>query len=424
MAGRVDFRAPAAQNFKMIKLIIFAAWLTACTQAPVLVSADSPTFDKRPALIVIPGYYGTALRDTTSQRRVFITVSELLFGSQPISLFQTELRTPAGPVLEPDGVLKYVAILPPFYSLDVYGELLDRLSEDKTKQIIPFAYDWRQDLPGTAAKLARLVDNLKSAGVSHIDLVAHSMGGLVSMYYLGYGAQELDSAVLDWRGASKIDRVVFFGTPFRGVFSTFRNMSRGAVLSGNHTLFPFETVASYPATFQLTKYEGAHLTAKGGETLPLALDNPEYWQTQEVGLFKNLNQTPEVREKRKQFMFTQIRRAALFSEKIRLDAGGLPPPPAKLKVMNVVGEGSLVVDSAFPREGDEHDHYIFDVDEPAKFKLNPALLFTGGDGTVTLPSAQLPAPLVPGAKVLHSKFRHETLFNDPAAIKDYQEFLR
>lgn len=65
---------------------------------------------------------------------------------------------------------------------------------------------WSSPIPVQAARLAERVAELKAAtGAAQVDLVGHSMGGLICAWYL----QELG-------GAAHVRRLVTLGTPWRG----------------------------------------------------------------------------------------------------------------------------------------------------------------------------------------------------------------
>jgi len=75
---------------------------------------------------------------------------------------------------------------------------------------------WSSPIPTFAERLGRSVDLLiESSGADKVDIVAHSMGGVVAAWYLS----QLD-------GKSKVRRLVTIGTPWKGtrahVFATRR----------------------------------------------------------------------------------------------------------------------------------------------------------------------------------------------------------
>jgi pimeloyl-ACP methyl ester carboxylesterase len=107
-----------------------------------------------------------------------------------------------------------------------------------------FAYDWRRDLQWNAAKLHkfvlekrkymqeqyRLCYGIKDYDVQ-FDLIGHSMGGLVSRYYLRFGTADLPpegkKAKITWAGSNYVDRVIILGTPNAGYLDTILEMQRG-----------------------------------------------------------------------------------------------------------------------------------------------------------------------------------------------------
>lgn len=98
-----------------------------------------------------------------------------------------------------------------------YQKLVDDLgkcgfredSNPKTLYVCP--YDWRKDNALAAQKLADLLEHaVTQNGATEISLIGHSMGGLVSRYYL-------ESGEFDGRpGFSSIRRLLTLGTPHRG----------------------------------------------------------------------------------------------------------------------------------------------------------------------------------------------------------------
>lgn len=80
-----------------------------------------------------------------------------------------------------------------------YRALLDRLAESRGREnVYFFGYDWRLDNEETAVDLRRFIVGVqRDRGVSRVDIVAHSMGGLVLSGYLArYGAGAVRHVVL------------------------------------------------------------------------------------------------------------------------------------------------------------------------------------------------------------------------------------
>ncbi len=173
-----------------------------------------------------------------------------------------------------------------------------------TNDLFSFAYDWRRDLPETAAKLHEFLTIRRAAlqkeyerlyGVVDydvkFDLVAHSMGGLVARYFLMYGKQDLPAdgqalPELDWSGSKLVDKVLVVGTPNDGYLDTLREMVEGLVLTPGAPRLPAGVIATFPSYYQmLPGLSGGYAFYEGsdeGETLDLF--DPDLWIRHRWGL--------------------------------------------------------------------------------------------------------------------------------------------
>ena len=255
----------------------------------VYLPAQMPTSAgvERNPVVVIPGFGGSELRD--AEGRVVwgarFTDDALSYG-RPEGLRALALRIPeefsslsseeaiarlyhleddavvSGPVLfYRTEVLKEVEV--PVYAGLLVGlatagyrleppETADHLGVPRNPHGPPcfvFPYDWRSDLAGTAAELERFLDEVEdqvaaeraSRGVFEpvrFDLVAHSMAGLMTRYFLRYGAHDVlvdatkgaaQYAVppVTWEGARRVDRAVLVSPPNRGTAKALRNLANG-----------------------------------------------------------------------------------------------------------------------------------------------------------------------------------------------------
>lgn len=84
---------------------------------------------------------------------------------------------------------------------DAYKALIDDLCETYDREIYFFSYDWRNSNISSAEKLNDFIKTLKA---DKVDLICHSMGGLVgSCYVSAYGTE-------------RIDKIITCGTPYEG----------------------------------------------------------------------------------------------------------------------------------------------------------------------------------------------------------------
>jgi len=120
-----------------------------------------------------------------------------------------------------DGYTKTVRLITDNFNVtpgDIYND-----PDDRAANFYQFPYDWRRDNRANARILKRLIDKrLKcwreksGAADAKVILMAHSMGGLVSRYYL--------EVLEGWRDS----RALFtFGTPYRGSLKAVNFLANG-----------------------------------------------------------------------------------------------------------------------------------------------------------------------------------------------------
>lgn len=165
------------------------------TQVPV--SADwkvvipislTPTQTGKIPLIFIPGIAGTELWRVTDGpfpvlAKVWLNPTNI---SLPIDLFTL------GPLrqgehgediadLQPTQVIESIGLK------DVYGDFIRFLRDFESQgyRVVTLPYDWRLHLTGQTSELAVLIKQLRDeTGRDRVDIVAHSMGGLLAKAYL------------------------------------------------------------------------------------------------------------------------------------------------------------------------------------------------------------------------------------------------
>lgn len=176
-----------------------------------------------PPVIVVPGITATSLEDTypLSPEAVWTTALNKAFDR--IALHPDDIRYEAN---EPARVLPRT-LFGIVYD-DLVSALRHELSEraDRPTPVFAFPYDWRQDCRRTAKQLGEFVDEVvaRTRLLPHyaadpptrVDLVGHSMGGLVI------------AALLADRGTkANVRRVVSIGTPFRGSVDAVMKLTTG-----------------------------------------------------------------------------------------------------------------------------------------------------------------------------------------------------
>lgn len=391
---------------KIFNLVLVAVSL--CLAAPAC--GDSLPVDKRPAIIFLPGLYGSFLRDVTTKKRIFITADEAMGGTDTLSLYQKELQTPAGPTLEKDGVLDTVVVIPGIYEIDVYGQMLTALRAIPGHQVIPFDYDWRKDISLALANLDQLVKKLHAQGVKQIDLVGHSGGAYIALYYAGYGTQTPESATLNWSGATQIRRLALMGGPFKGGFIIFHDMNRGADLPMIGHMLPSETNASFPFLYEFMPFSNLHALDQNGQSVPFPLDDVAFWQQNSFGLFDQKDLPADILKNRADFEKEQIAHGKAIADRMQFSDN--VTPPSSLKILNVVGKGTPTTETAYYLQGDHGMQVYFDSDDLNSVQLQVAPLQVDGDGMVTIGSATIPKILKANTRTINSLRPHAQIVED------------
>ncbi|MDD5071406.1 MAG: LamG domain-containing protein [Patescibacteria group bacterium] len=95
---------------------------------------------------------------------------------------------------------------PILHTYDNLWEALKLAGYEEGKNLFAFPYEWRQDNVLSAYQLKQKIDEVKGiCNCDKVDIIGHSMGGLVARAY----------AESDYYG-NDIDQLVFLGTPHRG----------------------------------------------------------------------------------------------------------------------------------------------------------------------------------------------------------------
>jgi pimeloyl-ACP methyl ester carboxylesterase len=383
----------------------------------------------RSAVILVPGYYGSRLVRADDGQVIWISAVQALFGDVPLTLPVPGLRGDETVPLRADGLLDKVSVVPLVYSIDGYGSLQSALHTygEGHAAVVPLSYDWRDDLMVHVRKLDAVIANLRAAGTTDIQLVAHSMGGLVAAYYLRYGPQDPDTAVETWEGAERLASVVLMGVPFKGTMTAFRNSQYGVKIGLNRTLLQSTAVASFPATYYLLPSADTDvLLAPDLQAMMGAVRNRMNWETYRWGLLNPALSEDGV-ERRRTYTSEWLDRSTRFVSLLLRPVTAPRKPAIPMLVMTGRGRATLAT-GVWDRIGRfGTTSLIFDADRPtdALPHADRAALFKDGDGTVTTESAALPQAYAETFQVTHRQYDvgHVGLITAPNIQQDIVAFL-
>jgi len=252
-----------------------------------LAQVESP--DRNP-VIVIPGILGSKLRDaktgelvwggfeSRAAKRASQGIALPIDPSLPLSGLRDDLvpdgvleslRVSVAPGLRVEGTA-YRAILKALgaggYRDQSLGEAggIDYGTDHFT--CFQFSYDWRRSCAENAALLHDFILQKKALverenqkrfgrpGKVRFDLVAHSMGSLITHYYLRYGNQSLqaDAApALNWRGADLVDKAILVAPPNAGSIQSLLYLLQGFRVAPATPYFSPVVIGTMPGVYEL-----------------------------------------------------------------------------------------------------------------------------------------------------------------------------
>lgn len=251
--------------------------------------------DEGNAVIVIPGILGSKLRDADSGQLVWGAFEKSTANpSSPEGARLVAIPMEKGVPLEEltdnvhsDGALDRVKVsllgLP--IELNAYinilstlgagGYLDDQLASNKLNKIdygddhftcFQFDYDWRLDNVENAKRLNAFIEEKRAYILEEyekrghrredvkFDIVAHSMGGLLTRYFLRYGANDLpedgSTPEVTWEGAEHVDKVIIIGTPNAGAVGAVENLFVGRDFGPFLPKYEAAVIGTMPSLYQ------------------------------------------------------------------------------------------------------------------------------------------------------------------------------
>lgn len=274
------------------------------THAPDLhrLYMQSMAVEDQPPVVFIHGVMGSKLRDKTTGEELWIgSLGRILTSDYSDLALQIDPQT-----LEPlPDNLEAFEVADAAVGKDFYGKIVRTLHDvgeyqlatvgekpDKThKNYYVFYYDWREDNVISAAKLADFIDQIrKDYDDPHlkVDIVAHSMGGLITRYYIRYGRVDVldnNDFPVNMYGGDRVRRVILLGTPNLGSVKILNLFIDGIKIGGQEKIHT-ETMATMPSLFELFPHPlNNWIINNEGKMLDRDLFDVEIWRRFQWSIF-------------------------------------------------------------------------------------------------------------------------------------------
>jgi pimeloyl-ACP methyl ester carboxylesterase len=342
-------------------------------------------------VIVIPGITGSSLVDHYPLKADEIWTMVFNKEYERIALHPDDLRYEAE---EPARVR--AGHLFPIYD-DLIRALRHELTPraDKPTPVFAFPYDWRMDVRATADKLAAFIDEVIArtkllrhyAGTEDlkVDLVGHSMGGLVICEYLSRPGKR-----------SGVGKVVTIGTPFGGTVEAIVKIATGmSLLTGPEPKEREREAARVtPSLYQLfPSYAGATTDTEGIDVDIFDCDNMQSSVVESLTEYVRLYSVSKRNERKDRAieiledMLGRARRHRRNVENLKLSSTGIK----QTDWLAVVGVGEKTRIQLTVQDSRRGPWFVIDENQFVnELGANNVKSRRTGDGTVPLPGALPP----------------------------------
>lgn len=254
---------------RLLYSFLLVAGLQACSLSPQKPDLQrlykgSGEDGSQPPVILIPGLMGSRLVADDATEIWPGSILDLLFSSYRDAALEINPET-----LNPNSDrLRAGTITGKFAGRDFYNSITETLeSAGDFERATPgrqppegrhyyiFTYDWRLDNVETARHLDRFIERIRADHGDpdlKVDIIAHSMGGLIARYYMRYGTVDVttdNDFPVNYHGEQRIRRIVLLGTPNLGSVEALKAFIVGRQI-GLRTIAP-ETLITFPSFYQL-----------------------------------------------------------------------------------------------------------------------------------------------------------------------------
>jgi pimeloyl-ACP methyl ester carboxylesterase len=403
-----------------IKIFYFAALILALSIASCAKKKVKPdlarlyktsyiSYETPPPVILIHGIMGSKLRDKSNLKELwFGSLKDLLFSNYSDIGLKIDPQTldPIPSELEPykiadkaAGTDYYQAVI---HTLENFGNYkltnVDEEISDFQRRLYIFKYDWRQDNVKSAQNLYKFIEKIKAKHNNSnlkVDIVAHSMGGLVSRYYLRYGDVDVlndNEFPVNLKGAKNVRNVILLGTPNLGSVGAVESFISGLKIGLRK--IPTEVLVTMPSVYQLFPHSISDwLINIDGEPLDRDVFDSDIWESFQWSIynpkvqerilkkFDDASQGKAYIELLKSYFHKHLERARRFLWSLTVPIENTP-----YKIIVMGGDCSLTASRLLVEEVDGVSVTRLHPNQIKRPKVNinyEKLMFEPGDGEVT-----------------------------------------
>lgn len=307
-------------------------------------------------VILIPGLVGSELVNKNNKDKVWFDLNRAK---------DDDLRLPISPNLKANrdnliaaDIVREIQLIKFTPKVEIYQKLIETLLADgftegkidapqaggETDTFYVFPYDWRLDNVENAHILLQKIDALR-AGLNRPDLkfnvIAHSMGGLITRYAAMYGKDDLNArrARPTWKGGTYFNSISLVAVPNAGATGALDSMINGFSLFGSGKInLPFvqnlsrADLFTIQSIYQLLPHEGtARVFDENLKPLRIDIYNPATWEKYGWTVYSDDDFTkkfsPEEQSQAKAYFRVILLRAKQFQAALDAVPAGRNPVP-------------------------------------------------------------------------------------------------
>lgn len=269
----------------------------------VEVYPDAGALPRRP-VIIVPGVFGSRLMDERTGEVVWGRLTNLLTSRFKLILNPTlsqatdllDLPIDSTTMSENRDNLIAYDLFDEVAGRSFYKRIVQTLTEvagyrfgdievpHADEDCFAFYYDWRRDVVENSRRLGEAVERVlatraDSPQQDKVDIIAHSLGGIVARYYINYGGEDAllpAGAAPTGAGARRVDTLVMIGVPNEGTLDTVESHNEGVRVGRR---LPPEAIFTMPAAYQTLPHgHDSAFIDQSGAPVDLDLYAPETWE--------------------------------------------------------------------------------------------------------------------------------------------------